>query len=364
LSYLIKCDRILTPVLSPFARVVSFVVQKLRLMMGLKKNPRPLVLRPGGMGDLVLLTLALRELGQDFCRFDFVIEKRSEAWAKHLGLRYYCYDRVRDLRIIWQIGSRTTVVDTEQLHGLSRCFATIMSAENVFGFSSSKGNRIEHFQTPYDYDKEHELVSFKKLMSFSLNTPLDSAQLKNMTSFESPHFLNNEMEKSEANQKHVVLSLAGNAVASRTLTAHEWTEFALPHLSPEDTLYITHIKSDRLLAEALKEHISKNTKDVFLICGEFDLVCKAIATAQKMITIDGGAVHLASYFNVPSVVFFTSGRSEKWAPLVKGSAIVKRSDLSCQPCVKYGIQPPCNYLYVCKSQKFAKLTLVNTDLGE
>ncbi len=59
-------------------------------------------------------------------------------------------------------------------------------------------------------------------------------------------------------------------------------------------------------------------------------------------------VHVASYFNVPSTVIFTSGQDYKWAPLTPGSLVLKRKDLSCQPCNRFGQVPPCPNGLICR----------------
>lgn len=52
-----------------------------------------LVVRPGGMGDLILAQLAVEQLGLDQPAVRWLIESRSAAWARHLGLDHLAYDR-------------------------------------------------------------------------------------------------------------------------------------------------------------------------------------------------------------------------------------------------------------------------------
>ena len=55
-----------------------------------RQDPRLLIVRPGGMGDLILLCVAAENLGWDPRCFFWVIERRSSAWARHLGLDHVC----------------------------------------------------------------------------------------------------------------------------------------------------------------------------------------------------------------------------------------------------------------------------------
>jgi ADP-heptose:LPS heptosyltransferase len=82
--------------------------------------------------------------------------------------------------------------------------------------------------------------------------------------------------------------------------------------------------------------------------GDFSALCERLAAAEALFTMDGGMVHVASYYGVPTTAVFTSGRARKWAPLAAGSATVRRADLDCQPCTLFGQTPPCPRGHACK----------------
>jgi ADP-heptose:LPS heptosyltransferase len=63
--------------------------------------------------------------------------------------------------------------------------------------------------------------------------------------------------------------------------------------------------------------------------------------------MDGGPVHIASYYGTPARTIFTSGREGKWAPLAEGSEIVRTRDLWCQPCTLFGQTPPTRNALAC-----------------
>jgi ADP-heptose:LPS heptosyltransferase len=81
--------------------------------------------------------------------------------------------------------------------------------------------------------------------------------------------------------------------------------------------------------------------------GSFAELCEQIARSEEIFTMDGGAVHIASFFGVSTLALFTSGRDRKWRPLGEGSRILRRHDLPCQPCTRFGQVPPCPYGYAC-----------------
>src|SRR5262245_50331981 len=84
-----------------------------------RTDPRILLLRPGGMGDLILLDIAAEELGLSPDRFLWLIEKRAEAWAKLRKLPYLCIDDGLARRHLEIAGRFPVVVNTEQRFGLS-----------------------------------------------------------------------------------------------------------------------------------------------------------------------------------------------------------------------------------------------------
>src|SRR5262245_18960479 len=100
---------------------------------------RPLIVRPGGMGDLILLCVAIEDLDLRPQDFEWVIERRSVPWARHLGLAFVSYDAT-PLRTQWRLAGRyTTVVNTEQRYGLSQATALLARGRDgrVFCFDTN-----------------------------------------------------------------------------------------------------------------------------------------------------------------------------------------------------------------------------------
>src|SRR5262249_47306900 len=131
---------------------------------------RPLVIRPGGMGDLILLCVAIEELGLQPKEFSWVIERRSVPWARHVCLDFVCYDET-PLRTQWRLAGRyTTVGNTEQRYGLSQ--ATALLARGVGGhlfcFDTNKAARWADRVVSYDPLEAHETIEFGRLIAAAL----------------------------------------------------------------------------------------------------------------------------------------------------------------------------------------------------
>ena len=88
---------------------------------------RVLIVRPGGLGDLVLCCIACEMLGRDPREFVWLIEKRTEPWARHLGLDYACYDRI-DRRSLGLRARFPLVINSEQRFGLAQATALLALA--------------------------------------------------------------------------------------------------------------------------------------------------------------------------------------------------------------------------------------------
>ena len=83
-SFLKSLDAILYPAA---CGVASLLPQRARASSG-----EALIVRPGGLGDLICADIALQELGRDARAFDWLIERRSRPWALFRGLPHVCYD--------------------------------------------------------------------------------------------------------------------------------------------------------------------------------------------------------------------------------------------------------------------------------
>lgn len=297
-----------------------------------RHNGPPLIVRPGGMGDLVLAHLALESLGVPASSVSWVIERRSEPWAEYARLRYICYDRGLPKAVRGLAGRHPVVIDTEQRFGLSRAIALAARPRKgrVVGFTTNRAGRWATVRVPYDRFDTHETVEFSRLFGVALGLPPLSAPPV--------------PARRRAPTGDLVVAIAGTASTSRTFSAERWADIARPWAQGRPAL-VVGAPSDRELAERIAARLDKSAG---VLTDSFGEVCDRIAVAPEILTVDGGLVHVASYLGVPAVAIFTSGRPTKWRPLAPGSAVVHRTDLPCQPCNLFGQVPPCPYLTRCR----------------
>lgn len=300
---------------------------------------RPVVLRPGGMGDLVLAHLAMELLGLDPRAVDWVIEKRSEPWARHVALPHLSYDR--DPRgLAARLGGASLVVNTEQRFGLSQAVARGLTGRGgrLVSFDTTRAAGAAHRTVAYDWDREHEVVAFARLFAEAFDRPALTSAVVGTRTRVRPATIG------------TVVALGGVHAPSRTYDEHEWAAHVSRFTTAGEPLQLVGGPAEHALAERLAALLGDRAS---FVRHDFSGVCELIASASRVVTIDGGLVHVASYYGVPSTVLFTSGRDHKWAPLAEGSRVVARTDLSCRPCTVWGQVPPCPFDHRCRDLRDA-----------
>ena len=124
------------------------------------------LIRPGGIGDAVLLVPVINRLRQvfPFVQIDILAEKRnSGAFALCPAVDHaLCYDRPQDLRTV--LGRKyDVVVDTEQWHRLSAVVARMVRSRFKVGYGTNERKRMFTHAVDYSHDN-YEVFSFFDLL--------------------------------------------------------------------------------------------------------------------------------------------------------------------------------------------------------
>lgn len=289
------------------------------------RDPRTLVVRPGGMGDLIAAQIAVEELGRD-PRADvlWLIEQRSAAWATHMELPHDCYDAGMAAMLRRIAGRHAVVVNTEQRFGLSHATARAARAPGGRTIAPSTNRAAWHAEAvAYDPLDEHETVAFRRMLGAAWGLPVDGGP--------------KPRPRSAPSSGELLVAISGRQSPSRSLPARTWADLAAAWAAGREVI-VTAAPIDRAFADEVAALLGAQARrdDV-----GFSALCDRIAAAEGLLTMDGGPVHIASYTGTPTRAIFTSGRERKWAPLAAGSDIVRTSGLACQPCTLYGQTPPC-----------------------
>ena len=323
-SFLKGLDAVLHPAASLFASLLP--------KSGSALAGKTLIIRPGGLGDLICADIALQELEKDSRDFTWLIEKRSQPWASFRGLPHFCYDEnllptSREVRDRFSL-----VINTEQLFGLAEAYALLCRAKGgrVISFETNRGAGWSNGSVAYDWRDTHETIEFARLFAAAMNLAHESRPRSSRPRLQ------------PASAPPLVL-IAGRQSPSRRLTLEAWAHL-VSRWHQGRSFLVASAPEDTEFAVELTQHFAGLAS---LFAGSFAELCHQIARSEEVFTMDGGGVHIASYFGVPTFALFTSGRDRKWHPLGEGSRILRRHDLPCQPCTKFGQVPPCPYGYAC-----------------
>lgn len=316
----------LDQLLWPLALLVARVLAKLPRT----QEQTPVLVRPGGMGDLICVHIAMEQVGLDPRQFVWVIEKRSLPWVTMMGLRH----ELIGLRLIRFVGKFQTVINTEQHYGASQIIAVALAGRKrrIASFSTVRGaGSTSETICPYNPTHTHEVDSFARLLKMSFRLEVDG--------------LPSQRAQERSAERGLVVVIGGGHSESRSLSASQW-EGAIRSWSVQRPVTII---SGPLESRIARELAARSPAIWTYRQGSFEENCQVISSAERVLTIDGGMVHVASYFQVPTDALFTSGRELLWHPLAHGSRVFRDPDLSCRPCTLFGHTPKCPLNYECKA---------------
>jgi hypothetical protein len=327
-----KIDGALWPAAVAVAKAGAFFLR------GRRQDPRPLILRPGGMGDLILLCIAAENLGCDLRQFFWVIERRSSAWARHLGLDYLCYDDHTVAQHARIAGRFSVAINSEQRFGLSQASAALACGKGarLTCFETNRAARWADVRVAYDPDGAHETVMFQNLLAAALELPARVCSEPVVRRRMTP-----AVEKA-------IVGLSGLQSESRAFSEEQWARFTEAWMGRRP-FRIASSQTDRPMARRLARRFAGQAE---AFEGSFSELCQVIARSEEAFTVEGGFLHIASYYGVPATAVFTSSRDRKWAALGQGSRALLREGLACRPCAWFAQAPPCANHFACKEVPF------------
>ena len=307
-----------------------------------------LVIRPGGMGDMIVLLPALRMLRERFpdARIRLICEKRNMEVLRVAGMAELgiAYDRNPAGLLLHLARHRYDVaVDTEQFHHFSAVFAFLSRAGMRIGFkinprrnplythltdyalSGNEGGEFMKLLEPLGIDGEYRLAGALADADLELPIVVD-AKLKNM--FPEKPF--------------AVVHPCGYTPQKR------WPADAFACLVRrlrEDHgmgSVLVGDRGDRAGAESIAGHVKEHHGDVLSCAGQLSLSGTAalIRKAGIFVGTDSGLAHLAVALGTPTVVLFGPSDHVKWGAENDRHAIV-RKDMPCAPCFIFGYHKPC-----------------------
>ena len=304
-----------------------------------EKIRKILFIRPGGIGDLVLLFPAISALAEFFpgAEIDLLCEKRNAGIAKRTKSvkNIYLYDRGLDIFKCMR-NEYDVVIDTEQWHRLSAVTAYLTGAPIRIGYATNERKKLFTHPLPYSHD-EYEVYSF-----FHLIEPLAGKTPSfdpDMPFLETPEgFPPGLSFLPQEKRNKLVAVFPGATVRERKWENSKFGRVAEELINKGYAVVILGSVADKRDAEAIRRRaggcIDLTGKTTLEEAASVLKACKALLTS------DSGLMHVAYAVGTPTVSLFGSGIEKKWAPRGKRHIAINKGP-GCSPCTRFGYTPRC-----------------------
>lgn len=311
------------------------------------RNPHSILLiRPGGIGDAVLLAPAIGALKKKFpyATITVLAEKRNAGIFNLISSvdRVLCYDVLGEFLAAFRLDP-DLIIDTEQYHRLSAVVARLTGAANLIGYATNERARLFHHAIPYSQDN-YEVNSF-----FGLLAPLGLSQ---PASIDSPFLSVPSAAQDKA--KQLLTPLAGRTIVSlfpgASIQERRWGAERFGQVATQLRLH-----GYGIVVVGGKEDIATGSAIIrgggFNLAGLTSLTETAAILEQSALLISGdsGVLHLGVGVGIPTVSLFGPGIAQKWAP--RGPQhLVLNQKLDCSPCTQFGYTQKCPRQAACLQQ--------------
>lgn len=295
-----------------------------------------LFIRPGGIGDAVLLSPAVRALHRCFpdVSIDVLAERRNAgAFALCPGIRSVLrYDVPSELRAA--LKSRyDVVIDTEQWHRLSAVVARLIRAGTRIGFATNERRRLFTHSISYEQG-DYEVDNFMRLL-----VPLECGRGGGGETFFD--IVERDAETAERflaplMGRAFVTLFSGASIAERRWGSAKFAELAARLQRKEYAVAVVGSAVDREDANVIEQAGALN------LAGKTSLseTAAVLARSSLLVSGDSGILHIAVGLGVPTVSLFGPGREKKWAPRGDNHIVINKH-LPCSPCTTFGYTPKC-----------------------
>jgi lipopolysaccharide heptosyltransferase II len=297
-----------------------------------------LIIRPGGIGDAVLLIPTIKVIKNAYpaCAIDILAERRNAA-AFHLASgirRIYLYDTLAGITTVL-CNRYDAVIDTEQRHLLSAVVARLTKSPLSIGYATNE--RIKMFTNAVHYSlEEYEIDSFSHLLQ-----PLGITEsVKGKAPFlvvPDEAVIKAKAMLGKVADKPFIAIFPGSSIHEKRWDMDNFVNLALNLHQAGFPIIVIGSEKDRVAGEAMTCAIDSTN-----FAGKTSLVETAalIGKSALLVSGDSGVLHIAVGLGIPTVSLFGSSDIKKWAPIGEKHLVISKN-LSCSPCAKFGYTPKC-----------------------
>ncbi len=314
-------------------------------------SPPPLsilIIRPGGIGDALLLAPAIREIRRQYPgAFLTILAEKRNSGAFSLIPEIDQLWRYDSMAQIWAAirSAPDIVIDTEQWHRLSAVVARLTGARRLIGFATNERRRLFTDPVPYTH-RNYEINSFFQLLiPLGIQLPRELA-VPFLTAPPPAQQKARQLLMPLSNKPFVTL-FPGASIAPRRWGAEKFHQLAGVLNAREFDIVVIGDKDDLSAGERI---ITKEVSGINL-AGRTTLAQSAaiLERSELLISGDSGILHMAAGLGVRSVSLFGPGIAAKWAPRGQRHIVINKN-LPCSPCTKFGYTPKCPRHTICIKQ--------------
>ncbi len=299
-----------------------------------------LIIRPGGIGDAILLLPMLHRLSSIYpdAKLDILAERRNAEvflWSPVVS-RIWQYDRPLDFLKLFQ-QNYDLIIDTEQWYRLSAVVARLLRSSRLIGFATNERSRLFSDPCPYKQD-EYEADMFMSLLApLGCTSPFSVDSSVFLTLPQADHVFENPY----------IVIFPGSSISAKQWPAERFAEVARFCEERGFDVVLLGGKADRDVSDCISKELSRCHN----LVGKTDLTEAAaiISDAGMMISGDSGLLHVAQSQGIPTVSLFGPSNPLKWNRSSSFNVILKR-DIACSPCSRFGIISKCKYGFRCMQE--------------
>ncbi|MCI0481171.1 MAG: glycosyltransferase family 9 protein [Candidatus Dadabacteria bacterium] len=306
-----------------------------------------LVIRPGGIGDAVLLFPALSELRNHYKdhTIDVLAEKRNS--GIFAGCPYidglFLYDRLphetlyRVIRAGYDI-----VIDTEQWHSMTAALSYLTRAPERIGFATNERSGLYSRKVPYSQD-DYEAVSFLNLVSALTGEEYEFDEARPFLPVPGPHdAMSSAISEFRKGKRAVVGIFTGATVPERRWGAKNFVDLAEKLSREKIGTVIVGGVTEKGDAEIFKKRCTNGYLLDYVGGTTLGETAAVISEVDLFISGDTGLMHVAYGVGTPTLSLFGAGIQKKWAPPGDDHVAINRNE-PCSPCTRFGYTPKCPY---------------------
>ena len=321
--------------------------QKALEMRPLQEIEGPVVvIRPGGIGDAVMLLPMLRALREAFPerRIDIICETRnSKVFELAMpGSKTICYDKTpRVAMSTLRHGKYAAAIDTEQFHNFSAVMAALTKAPIIVGFKTNPRRRGLYTRLVDYCTTGPEDVQFMKLLWAAIGKGPDVPRLPSRFGILAGAALPDLPDSmAGVESAHALVVHAGGSIPEKRCPAGAMAEVC--RAAKEEfglQAIIIGGKEDVEYADEIAVLAGGSTHN---ICGKLKLE-ETVALCRQAVALvgpDSGIAHLAVAVGAPVVVLFGPSDPAKWGP-PEGAGVSVTCQARCAPCSLFGYSKPC-----------------------